>query len=719
MNNGNGPAPAPAGGAGPGPNSDIVGGWRSVAAFVFILLTFAVLFWLMYEAVVDNDLGAYCKVRAFFLPLCLLAFTILGVFVGGWAEAAWHPPGASALTGLAARAGGGAAFFLISAGVLFFLAAQEDCQKTLSYSLSFEKPEVVTIEPDHLNGQWYQHVPQNERVTHGKLFYVLGPDQMDRDPFDELTFGLNPGSGGTLCPIVLKIYNRRSSFKRDCHQAARADALYFKLSDDLVGYASKLASQSGGRAPIEAAVGGPGHAEEPGRVEEQGGEKECFAEISAADKSVTGPFKETFKDDGLNASPGGHITVFLYKGEVCIDDGTSTRILPPEEAAPRSSWFNLLDLLVPKAHAASPKPCPDNKELETVPFDQLLESLASDEPEKATATLVEKYRVYECKIYDVLLQDAVGPNVAARLLKIIALAPIGWSNNQIIENDSFPDLRPNDKAKAVFDRAIQKDIVSDNDELRRQARKLLTTYPVKYVRDKYEEIDIDALSLLRQAYFSYAGIFLYFRPVISGDNFSKEELTPERAPGIMSKIITEYEKGIALRRYLDEHDKVDSYILDYGLGSTVHNFEKADAGAFVPDRFKPSQNIFRAFLNSIRVSRETYPFNNQLGWATCFAFTPPTERLPLTLDDAEWFKGEPVTVSESTFVLEKGKPTFLKACPGPDYADTSWSVDDGESVHRLLRKADDAGDSWLFVRAVKGYGWLKEQPENEAKHAGS
>jgi hypothetical protein len=115
---------------------------------------------------------------------------------------------------------------------------------------------------------------------------------------------------------------------------------------------------------------------------------------------------------------------------------------------------------------------------------------------------------------------------------------------------------------------------------------MLTSYPVKYVRDKYATIDIDQLSELQRLYFSYAGIFIYFRPVISGEYFGKEEMTAD----LMSKIVAEYRKGVALRRYLDRQDEVDSYILDFGLAISVRNFEKSDRGLPRP---RPIQAVAR------------------------------------------------------------------------------------------------------------------------------
>jgi hypothetical protein len=210
-----------------------------------------------------------------------------------------------------------------------------------------------------------------------------------------------------------------------------------------------------------------------------------------------------------------------------------------------------------------------------------------------------------------LLDDAVkaDPTVIARLLKVLYLAPVNWSNNRLIANDAFPGLRPEGKAKKVFDRAIENYVISDDDDVRIQARKILATYPATYVRKKYESIKIDQLGALQRMYFAYAGIFMYFRAVISGEHFSKDEMTAD----IMSKVISEYRKGTALRDDLDKKDKIDSYVLDFGLASAVRNFEKSEMATLVPTEFKPSQQLFRHFLDDAAAAAESYPFNNQLG----------------------------------------------------------------------------------------------------------
>jgi hypothetical protein len=134
--------------------------------------------------------------------------------------------------------------------------------------------------------------------------------------------------------------------------------------------------------------------------------------------------------------------------------------------------------------------------------------------------------------------------------------------------------------------------------------------------------------------------------------------------------------------------------------------------------------VFRPFLDNKRTRPDAYPFNNQLGWATCFSFTSPTESLrsgadkkPLTLDDAEWFKGEDVKVNAGAFVLNAPGSTKLKACPGRSYHDTDWTVEAGDTVHRLLRKREDDETNWLFVCTLRGFGWLQEQPMTAAAKA--
>jgi hypothetical protein len=304
--------------------------------------------------------------------------------------------------------------------------------------------------------------------------------------------------------------------------------------------------------------------------------------------------------------------------------------------------------------------------------------------------------------------------VVGHLLKVLYLAPAGWSNNRLITNSNFPNLTPTDKAKSVFDKIIADFITSDDEEVRYQARRVLTTYPAKYMREKFENVNIGQLDEPQRKAFAYAGMFMYFKPVISGEHFNTGEMT---TPDIMNAVVAEYQKGIKLKDYLDKKDLTDSLVLDFGLASAVRNFEKSNKRDLVPDNIKSSMELFKDFLSSAATSSSEYPFNNQLGWASCFAFMEPTKALstglkkPLTLDDAEWFKGELITVNDRNFSLNPTEPTKLKACPGGSYADTETSVTRDTQVNRLLRKAETDEINWLFVRTKDGFGWLQEKPK--------
>ena len=91
--------------------------YKDAFAFLIISLTFGLFVWLMYEAIVNKDDRAYCRVEAFFPWLGLLAFSILGIVVGGWAEATWQLPRNSLFGRLATKAGGGVAFFVVATAV--------------------------------------------------------------------------------------------------------------------------------------------------------------------------------------------------------------------------------------------------------------------------------------------------------------------------------------------------------------------------------------------------------------------------------------------------------------------------------------------------------------------------------------------------------------------------------------------------------------------------
>ena len=699
------------GGGGPDPGK-IVEGARVWAAFAIVGATFLLFAWLIREVVVNHNANAYCDVRNFFIPLCILSFSILGIFLGGWVRTTWQTPGASRFGGLASELGGGVAFALVSAAVFMMLAQQDNCgDETASYGFSFEKPEEVAIEPERDYEKWYQHYPHKAQITHGVLFYTTGLDPSIGDEFQDLTFKLDVGRPGVvLCPINVRIYNRQIGFNGMCEQSVATANLSFKLSRDLAGYASKLATQSGKDAPSEAAdAGGPVSVEE----------KECFAEIKASGRRIKGPFGQTFWTNGRNLKSDHHLTVHLYKGFLCIENAGGEIIFPVQAGvlAPSSSLDQWLGALIPAAHAEEAEPCGSDPP-EGPTFDQILRKLASPDADDAVVKLVDDYRRYECRIYDALLDDALSadPNMVARLLKVLYLAPAGWSNNRLITNSNFPSLAPTDKAKRVFDKIITSFIISDDEEVRYQARRVLTTYPAEYMREKFESSNIGQLDEPRRMAFAYAGVFMYFKPVISGEHFTASEMTSE----IMDKVITEYKKGVALRDYLDKKDLTDSYVLDFGLASAVRNFEKSDKDALVPAEFKPSTKLFRRFISNAAASTASYPFNNQLGWATCFAYTDPKQSLspdpkkPLTLDDAEWFKGEIITVSNQNFSLSETEPTPLKACPGSNYANTETSVARDTQVRRLLRKAETDKINWLFVQTKDGFGWLREMPKKES-----
>jgi hypothetical protein len=66
--------------------------WKGIAAFGIVLLAFAVLIWMIYEAVVHNNPHAYCNAKPFFTPFFIMAFSILGLFLGGWARTHWQVP---------------------------------------------------------------------------------------------------------------------------------------------------------------------------------------------------------------------------------------------------------------------------------------------------------------------------------------------------------------------------------------------------------------------------------------------------------------------------------------------------------------------------------------------------------------------------------------------------------------------------------------------------
>jgi hypothetical protein len=101
------------------------------------------------------------------------------------------------------------------------------------------------------------------------------------------------------------------------------------------------------------------------------------------------------------------------------------------------------------------------------------------------------------------------------------------------------------------------------------------------------------------------------------------------------------------------------------------------------------------------------------------SLTPAPGKPALTLDDAEWFKGELITATATSFVLDDTGTTALKACPGQSYPNTETTVTTGTMVKRLLRKAEDETTNWLFVQTDKGFGWLEERPRAAAANKGS
>ena len=679
--------------------------WKGVAAFGIVLLAFAVLIWMIYEAAIKGNSQAYCNAKPFFTPFFILAFSILGLFLGGWALANWKVPAGLPYAGLAFRAGGGVAFFLIAAVVTTIMNLSVACAQTGTYEFTFRKPDrTVTVRPDLANSsfdEWYQNFSDGSSTAKGIIRYMASaPDA----PPQELRIRLVVGANDLVCPINIKLHNNSGDFNKACkNRSAYSSIISFKFAEELRVIVGAEGTKEERGAPPEASTGG----------ENSPTFRECFADIWAGE-SIDHPYNQGYNTKSYKPAEE-YVILHLYRGRVCLEDGKHEIIYPKTSTLPLGSLKTFLHSIIPAAHAEDAEPCgsdpPDGPT-----FDEILRKLGSPDADDALVMLVENYRSYECKIYDALIDETTGANPAlvGRLLKVLYLARVGWSNNRLITNDKFPNLTPLEKAKRVFDKVITNYIVNDDEEVRYQARRVLTSYPAKYMREKFESVRLGDLSAKQRPYFAYAGVFMYFKPVISGEHFNTGEMTSE----IMNKVIAEYKKGAALQDDLDkEQDVTDSYVLDFGLASAVRNFEKSEKGALVPAEFKPSMKLFKDFLGNVAASPSAYPFNNQLGWASCFAFMEPTKALstgskkPLTLDDAEWFKGELITVNDRNFSLSETEPTKLKACPGASYADTETSVTKGTQVRRLLRKAETDEINWLFVQTKNGFGWLQEKPK--------
>jgi hypothetical protein len=247
------------------------------------------------------------------------------------------------------------------------------------------------------------------------------------------------GTDDLVCPINVRIHNSYESFDDACqHQKVKAPDIGFTLSAETRSYASKLANQSRTNAPSEAAVGGEAVA---GSAPTAPADKDCFAEIWAG-KLVPPPYPQTFNTKS-NLGQGGHVVLHLYRGDVCLEDGNHHIIYPRNSSSlsPPKLLKDPLQSIIPAAHADDADACPKGNPGESATFDRLINQLASEEPDDATSALVAKFRSYECNIYDLLLAPETAPNFAARLLKVITLAPVGWSNAELIANDAFPVAR--------------------------------------------------------------------------------------------------------------------------------------------------------------------------------------------------------------------------------------------------------------------------------------
>ena len=145
--------------------------WKGVAAFGIVLLAFAVLILMIYEAVVHNNPHAYCNAKPFFTPFFIMAFSILGLFLGGWARTHWQVPEGLPYAGLALRAGGGVAFFLIAAVVTTLMNMNVACAQTGTYEFTFKKPDnTVTVKPDLASAdvdEWYQNFSEASATAKG------------------------------------------------------------------------------------------------------------------------------------------------------------------------------------------------------------------------------------------------------------------------------------------------------------------------------------------------------------------------------------------------------------------------------------------------------------------------------------------------------------------------------------------------------------------------
>jgi hypothetical protein len=143
------------------------------------------------------------------------------------------------------------------------------------------------------------------------------------------------GANDLVCPINISLHQSSKSFRSACkNRSVHSSSISFKFAEELRVVAGAEGTQEERRAPPEAATGG----------ENTPTFRECFADIWAGE-SIDHPYNQSYNTRNYKPT-NEYVTLHLYLGRVCLEDGKHEIIYPKASSLSLPSSPDLLNFIV-------------------------------------------------------------------------------------------------------------------------------------------------------------------------------------------------------------------------------------------------------------------------------------------------------------------------------------------------------------------------------------